>query len=102
MFATNANVVDSPVTLEIVTEKATLSVRGDLTVSFTDGHVEVVPERVVATSGRAYWGASHQLLIKDFYDRLADPDPFWISPREAAKTLRVIKELYAASGIETT
>jgi UDP-N-acetyl-2-amino-2-deoxyglucuronate dehydrogenase len=102
MFATNANVVDSPVTLEIVTEKATLSVRGDLTVSFTDGHVEVVPERVVATSGRAYWGASHQLLIKDFYDRLADPDPFWISHREAAKTLRVIKELYAASGIENT
>ncbi len=102
MFATNANVVDSPVTLEIVTERATLSVRGDLTISFNDGSVEQVAERVAATSGRAYWGASHQLLIKDFYDRLDDPEPFWISPREAAKTLRVIKDLYAASGIDNT
>lgn len=95
MFATNANVVDSPVTLEIVAERATFFVRGDLTIRFADGRVEHVAEPVRATGGRAYWGASHQLLIKDFYDRLADPEPFWISPREAAKTLRIIDQLYA-------
>jgi UDP-N-acetyl-2-amino-2-deoxyglucuronate dehydrogenase len=33
LFATAANVVDSPVTLEIVTEEATLYVRGDLTIT---------------------------------------------------------------------
>jgi UDP-N-acetyl-2-amino-2-deoxyglucuronate dehydrogenase len=98
LFATGANVVDSPVTLEIVTEEATLHVRGDLTITYSDGRVETIPERVAGSSGRAYWGVSHQLLIRDFYDRLADDEPFWISPAEAAKSLRVIGELYAQSG----
>lgn len=99
MFATNANVVDSPVTVEIVTEEATLFIRGDLTIRFADGRVEQVAERVAATSGRAYWGASHQLLIKDFYDRLDEPEPFWIGPREAAKTLQIIDQLYTGSDL---
>jgi UDP-N-acetyl-2-amino-2-deoxyglucuronate dehydrogenase len=98
LFATAANAVDSPVTLEIITEEATLYVRGDLTITYADGRVETVPERVAGSSGRAYWGVSHQLLIRDFYDRLADDEPFWISPAEAAKSLRVIGELYARSG----
>jgi predicted dehydrogenase len=80
LFATAANVVDSPVTLEIVTEEATLDVRGDLTITYSDGRVEMIQERVAGSGGRAYWGVSHQLLIRDFYDRLANDEPFWISP----------------------
>ncbi len=95
MFATTVNVVDSPVTVEIVTERATLYLRGDLTISYADGRVDVVPERVARSGGRAYWGVSHELLIRDFYDRLDDPEPFWISPAEAAKSLAVIEQLYA-------
>jgi len=95
LFATVANVVDSPVTMEIVTEQATLYLRGDLTISYADGRVERVPERVATSGGRAYWGFSHQLLIDDFYRRLDDPEPFWISPAEAAKSLSVIEQLYA-------
>ena len=99
LFATAANGVDSPVTLEIVTEEATLYVRGDLTITYADGRVEIMPERVAGSGGRAYWGVSHQLLIRDFYDRLGEDEPFWISPAEAAKSLRVIGELYARSGL---
>ena len=96
-YATLANTVNAPVTLDIVTEQATLSLRGDLTVSYADGRVEVVPERKAASGGRAYWGVSHELLIRDFYDRLGDPEPFWISPREAAKSLAIVKDVYAQS-----
>jgi predicted dehydrogenase len=96
MFASNANVVDSPVTLEIATEHAVLFVRGDLTVSWADGTTEVVAERRLESSGRAYWGASHRLLIEDFYDRLDDPEPFWISAAEGLKTLQILNRLYAA------
>ena len=95
LVATNANVVDSLVTLEIDTEQATFFVRGDLTVSHADGRVDVVPERRALSHGRGYWGVSHQLLIEDFYDRLDDPQPFWISPREAAKSQRIIEQAYA-------
>ena len=94
--ATNANATDSPVTLEIVTEAAELFLRRDLTVRYADGRVEVVQERQAPTSGRAYWGVSHQVLIADFCSRLADPEPFWISPGEAAKSLEILTRTYAS------
>jgi predicted dehydrogenase len=99
-FATNANATDSPVTLEIVTEGAELFLRRDLTVQYADGRVEVVRERQAASGGRAYWGISHRLLIADFYARLVEPEPFWIGPREAAKSLDILSRVYA-SGIWT-
>jgi predicted dehydrogenase len=96
-YATLANVVDSPVAIEIYTEAATLTLRGDLTVTYPDGGSYVVVEPLLQSTGRAYWGASHQLLIADFYERLNDPEPFWISPAEALKSLTVAQRLYAAT-----
>jgi UDP-N-acetyl-2-amino-2-deoxyglucuronate dehydrogenase len=94
VFATVTNVADSPVTVEIVTERAVLFIRGDLTVSHADGRTESVAERRADTGGRAYWGASHELLIADFYRTLPDPAPFWISPAEGARSLRTIQQVY--------
>jgi UDP-N-acetyl-2-amino-2-deoxyglucuronate dehydrogenase len=96
-YATLANAFNAPVTLDVVTEKAVLSLRGDLTVSHADGRVDVVPERTSGSGGRSYWGVSHELLINDFYARLSDPEPFWISPAEAEKSLRIIKDVYRQS-----
>ncbi|MFJ4172119.1 Gfo/Idh/MocA family protein [Paenarthrobacter sp. NPDC089714] len=96
-FATLANAVNAPVTLDIVTENATLSLRGELTVTYADGRVDVIPERALESGGRAYWGVSHELLIRDFYAKLNHPEPFWISPAEAAKSLRIVKDVYAQS-----
>jgi UDP-N-acetyl-2-amino-2-deoxyglucuronate dehydrogenase len=93
--ASNANATDSPVTIEIATEKAELFLRRELSISYRDGHTETVAERRAASAGRAYWGVSHQLLIADFYARLADPEPFWISPGEAAKSLEILTRAYA-------
>jgi predicted dehydrogenase len=97
LFATVAFVQDAPVTLEIVAQGAELSIRNDLTVQHADGRIEHVTERAAASAGRGYWGVSHAELIADFYSRLDDPAPFWISPREAAKSLRIIAEVYDRS-----
>jgi predicted dehydrogenase len=94
VFATVANVADSPVTIDIVAERAVLLIRGDLTVSYVDGRTEVVAERQASTGGRAYWGASHELLIADFYRTLPDPEPFWIGPQEGARSLRLVHQIY--------
>lgn len=94
LFATVTNVVDAPVTIEIVTERATLLIRGDLTVSYQDGRTEVVAERLAGPGGRAYWGASHELLIADFYRQLSEPAPFWLGLEEGAKSLRLIDQVY--------
>ncbi|MBG0741583.1 Gfo/Idh/MocA family oxidoreductase [Paeniglutamicibacter antarcticus] len=100
-YATLANTVNAPVTLDIVAEKAVLSLRNGLTVTYPDGRVDVVPERASHSTGRAYWGFSHELLIQDFYSALNRPGPFWISPAEALKSLRIVKSLYAQSYPDT-
>jgi len=96
-YATLANTLNAPVTLDISTEKATLSLRGDLTVAYEDGRSEVVRERASGSGGRSYWGVSHALLIADFYAGLAQPGPFWIDAAEGAKSLRIVKDLYRQS-----
>lgn len=95
LFATLANGIDSPVTLEIVAEGATLYLRDDLTVTYPDGRTEIVREPRVRRGGRAYWGASHARLIADFYARLDEPEPFWIGPEQGLQSLRVLNRVYA-------
>jgi UDP-N-acetyl-2-amino-2-deoxyglucuronate dehydrogenase len=94
VYATVANVTDAPVSIEIVTERAVLTIRGDLTVTHADGRTETVAEPRPSGSGKAYWGASHELLIADFHRTLADPSPFWIGPQEGARCLRLVQQIY--------
>ncbi len=101
-YATLAHAANSPVSIEVVTERATLSLRGDLTVSYADGRTEVIAERKAASGGRAYWGVSHELLIRDFYARLDEDQPFWISPHEAEKSLRIVQDVYSQSQLTET
>jgi UDP-N-acetyl-2-amino-2-deoxyglucuronate dehydrogenase len=96
-YATLANAVNAPITVDIVAERGTISLNGDLTVTHADGRVDVVKEREIAAGGRAYWGISHELLIQDFYARLDDDEPFWIDPLEAQKTLEIIQDVYDQS-----
>ena len=93
-FATVTNAVDSPVTLEIVAERGTLLLRGDLTVAYADGRTETIAELAPGGAGRSYWGASHELLIADFYRTLSDPEPSPIGPQEALAAQRLIDEIY--------
>jgi UDP-N-acetyl-2-amino-2-deoxyglucuronate dehydrogenase len=94
LFATVAHVTDSPVTIEILTEGATLLIRDELTVRHADGRVQTVAEGRVGTTGRPSWGASHALLIADFYARLDDGEPFWIDATEGTRSLRLVHRLY--------
>jgi predicted dehydrogenase len=97
VFATVANVTDAPVTIEIVTERAVLHIRGDLTVTDTDGQTRTIAEPRPSGGGRAYWGASHERLIADFHRTLAGPEPFWIGPEEGTRSLRLVTEIYRQS-----
>jgi UDP-N-acetyl-2-amino-2-deoxyglucuronate dehydrogenase len=96
-YATLTNAWNAPVSVEIDTEQAALVLRGELRVRYADGTVEITPEREVAGGERAYWGVSHELLVQDFYARLDDPEPFWISPEEARKTLGIVQDVYDQS-----
>ncbi|HEX7353058.1 Gfo/Idh/MocA family oxidoreductase [Brachybacterium sp.] len=92
-----------PVELELDCENAYVVLRGGtdggLTIRWTDGRVDTVGERSVTSGGRSYWGVSHELLIRDFYEHLEDPEPFWIGPGEAMTSLEILKEAYRLSGV---
>lgn len=96
-YATNANSVNEPVTVDVVAEHGTLSLRGSLTITRDDGTTTVVDEPLAADGERAYWGLSHGALIADFYARLDDAEPFWIGAVEAMKTLETIQTVYDRS-----
>src|SRR5690606_13426188 len=91
-----------PVEIELDCEDAYVTLRGGLdgglTIRWADGRVDTVGERSVTSGGRSYWGVSHELLIRDFYARLDEPEPFWIGHGEAMASLEILKEAYRLSG----
>lgn len=88
-----------PVEIELKCEHADVVLRNGLTVVWHDGRVERHAERQVPSGGRTYWGVSHELLIRDFYATLGDPEPFWISPADALASLRILTRAYEVSGL---
>ena len=90
-----------PVEIELDTEHAYVTSRQGLRVRWKDGRPrEKHAERTAASPGRSYWGVSHELLIRDFYATLDDPEPFWIGPAEGMKSLEILKEVYRQSGLD--
>ena len=88
-----------PVEIELECENASVVLRNGLAVAWHDGRTDHHAERQVPSGGRTYWGVSHELLIRDFYARLGDPEPFWIGPAEAITSLRILKRTYELSGL---
>lgn len=86
-----------PVEIELDCENAYVTLRNGLTVAWSDGRVDRSEERAAPSGGRSYWGVSHELLIRDFYAKRDDPEPFWISPAEAMRSLRILKHTYEVS-----
>jgi UDP-N-acetyl-2-amino-2-deoxyglucuronate dehydrogenase len=93
-FATNGHIENAPVTIEIVTERARLRLDTDLIIAHDDGRTEVFHPATVASGERAYWGASHGLLIDDFYRHVRAGKRFWIDAPTALESLRVIQAVY--------
>ena len=86
-----------PVEIELDCENAYVTLRDGLTVQWRDGRVEEHSERTANSAGRSYWGVSHEMLIRDFYATLDDPEPFWITPVEGMKALAILKRTYEVS-----
>ncbi len=95
--ATNGDVENAPVTVEIMTEHARVRLETNLTVTHNDGQVEILRPSTPVTGEKAYWGASHGLLIEDFYRHVRAGKPFWIDAAAGLETLRIIDAVYEQS-----
>nr|WP_076387985.1 Gfo/Idh/MocA family oxidoreductase [Vaginimicrobium propionicum] len=96
-FASLTMPYNHPVEVEVVGSLGRALIRDGLTVWFADGSQKHWQERKAPSVGRTYWGVSHQLLIEDFYQKLDDTEPFWITPAESMKTLQILKKIYDQS-----
>lgn len=96
-YATNGHVENTPPSIEIITEHARVRLDTDLTVAHDDGRVETFRPVTVASGARSYWGASHGLLIDDFYRHVRAGKRFWIDAPAALESLRVIQAAYHQS-----
>lgn len=100
-YGTLTNSRHRAVEIEIDTAKALVELRDGLTVTWKDGRVDRYEERTQDTEGRSYWGVSHELLIRDFYEQLERPGAFWIGPKEAMASLGIAKAIYDSSDNHT-
>ncbi len=96
-YATTDYCENSSVFLEIIGTNGTARILGSsLDVLYSDGTSERIIDDTVNPI-KHYWGTSHPEIIADFYNNIKEK-PFWISPEEALKTLRIIKEVQKQSG----
>lgn len=99
LFATNAHHTNAGVELEITGRDGAVALVNGEAVLTTTGGSRVLTSDAPAGGARSYWGQSHSALIDDFYTRLDEPEPFWLGPAVGLTPLRVLREVYAQSGL---
>ena len=99
-YGTTAYLTNSPVELEVVFEHGTLHQRQDYLYLYKEGQESKLYEPLSSadeTSGKSYWGSSHQRLISDFYTHVREGRSFWIDAAEGIKALQLISDIYHSS-----
>lgn len=98
-FATNTHSRNEDVELEVIGTEGTLRLSGGTARLLTAGADTVLATDAQAGGERSYWGKGHELLIADFHAGLSDPGPFWLDPAAGLPALRVLRQVYAQSGL---
>lgn len=100
-YCTNTFGIDRPVEIELVFEKAILKTDAETLHETRDGETRLVCQSA-ASGEKAYWGTSHEKLIRDYYQAVEEGKPFWIDGESALPVLRLLKAVYqsSATGLE--
>ena len=97
-YATNCNVVNSFVEIELYFEKGSLLFRDDELYRRTDT-LELVCKNENLLNGKNYWGNGHICMISNFYDAVSGKDVYYCDIRDAVQVLDIITEIYKNSDI---
>lgn len=98
LSANDYNATDEPIRIVFKGEKGSFGLIQDLGWSEIDGkkdvYEEVEPGEKVLPS---YWGTTHIMELRDFYQAVRDKTPFSLSGDEGLKTLAVVRGIYLSS-----
>lgn len=100
-YATNDNVVDSSVYIEIYLEKGRLVLADDnLYRNDGNGLVFVTDNTSDVLPGKKVWGVGHAIMIKNFYESLDGGNGYYCTLEEGVRVLKTIGDIYR-SGAST-
>ncbi|GFI49305.1 putative 4,5-dihydroxyphthalate dehydrogenase [Lachnospiraceae bacterium] len=98
LYACNTYGLDSPIYIELAGEKGRCGLIHDTGFyEIGDTYEEIKDEYVPASVGPVYWGSSHYIQLRDFYDSVLQDTPVAVDGTEGRKTLEIIKGIYLSS-----
>ena len=98
LYACNIYGADSPITLELMGEKGRCGLIQDMGFYELDGtYAEIRNTYETTNVGPDYWGSSHHIQLRDFYNSILTDSPVMVDGLEGRKTLEMIKGIYLSS-----
>lgn len=95
-YCTTTFGTDRPVEIELVFERATLKTDAETLHVMQNGGTELICSSA-ASGAKAYWGTTHEVLLRDFYKAVEEKRPFWIDGESALPVLKLLKGVYESS-----
>lgn len=100
-YATNCNIVNSHIELELYFEKGSLLIKNERLYKVCDYVMQEVCHNEEILNGKAYWGNGHIKMIGAFYNNAVfGKDDYYCDIRDAVQVLDVIFEIYKNSEIK--
>ncbi len=103
-FASNYYTFNSPIRVEIHCANGTaLLTQDEMTIHWTDGRVEDIHPAAAASAapGESYWGAFHEMQLRDCYAALRAGRKIPWSAQDARKTLEIVQGIYLSARIQS-
>lgn len=98
LYACNTYGTDSPITIELLGEKGRCGLIQDMGYYELDGtYAEIRNTYETTNVGPDYWGSSHHIQLRDFYNSILTDTPVLVDGLEGRKTLEMIKGIYLSS-----
>lgn len=98
-YATNCNVADSPVELEIYFEKGSLLIKNDRLYKCIDGEFKEIIKNETLLNGKPYWGNGHLRMIESFYLSLLGEERYYCDIKDSVQVLDMIAGIYKNSDV---
>ena len=98
-YATNCNVTDASVLIEVYLEKGKLLLQDNkLYKDCGKGYEVVVDDSDQMALGKLVWGNGHAMMMKRFYGALDGGTEYYCTLEDALPVLKVIGDIYKTSG----
>ncbi len=98
-YATNCNIVDSSVEIEVYFENGRLLLINDTLIKTQNGKTEVILENkdYSKTVGKGAWGNGHAMMMDRFYSSLKGHEQYYCELADAIPVLEIIEKIYFTS-----